>query len=126
MGVLEPLTLLLLAELLHANHIITSCKPSTNSSAPTIRTQRRCQRSLDRSWSGYREGQRRRLELGEGNGFSFEAGPYCHYCNRNNVHALLSGEVSAWPGIDAVASAHDGALLPLLSAALLMRLLPCG
>lgn len=46
--------------------------------------------------------------LGHGNGFSFEASPYCSYATRDGVHVILAGEVSDWPGISAVAAAHDG------------------
>lgn len=48
--------------------------------------------------------------LGHGNGFSFEASPYCSYAARDGVHVLLAGEVAEWPGISAVAAAHDGEL----------------
>ena len=33
--------------------------------------------------------------------------PYCSYASREGVHVVFSGEVSKWPGIDAVESAHD-------------------
>ena len=33
--------------------------------------------------------------------------PYCSYAHREGVHVVFSGEVSKWPGIDAVESAHD-------------------
>lgn len=46
--------------------------------------------------------------LGHGNGFSFEASPYCSYATREGVHVVLAGEVSHWPGISAVEAAHDG------------------
>jgi hypothetical protein len=51
----------------------------------------------------------RKLELlSHGNGFSFEASPFCSYAHREGVHVVLAGEVSEWPGISAVAAAHDG------------------
>lgn len=46
--------------------------------------------------------------LGHGNGFSFEASPYCSYANKDGVHVVLAGEVAEWPGISALAAAHDG------------------
>lgn len=50
----------------------------------------------------------RKLQLlGHGNGFSFEATPFCSYANREGIHVVLAGEVSEWPGISAVAAAHD-------------------
>jgi hypothetical protein len=51
----------------------------------------------------------RKLELlGHGNGFSFEASPFCSYAQREGIHVVLAGEVAEWPGISAVAAAHDG------------------
>ena len=47
--------------------------------------------------------------LGQGCGFTFEATPYCSYASKGPVHVLFAGEVAAWPGIDAVSAAHDGA-----------------
>lgn len=53
----------------------------------------------------------RKLQLlGHGNGFSFEATPFCSYANREGIHVVMAGEVSEWPGISAVAAAHDGEL----------------
>jgi hypothetical protein len=53
----------------------------------------------------------RKLQLlGHGNGFSFEATPFCSYADREGIHVVLAGEVSEWPGISAVAAAHDGEL----------------
>lgn len=50
----------------------------------------------------------RHLELlGQGNGFTFEASPYCSYATRADVHVLFAGEVSDWPGIDVVSAAHN-------------------
>lgn len=46
--------------------------------------------------------------LSHGNGFSFEASPFCSYANRDGIHVLLAGEVAEWPGISALAAAHDG------------------
>lgn len=62
--------------------------------------------------------------LGHGNGFSFEALPFCSYANRDGVHVMLAGEVAEWPGISAVAAAHDGAclcVLPVVAAVRLQR-----
>lgn len=51
----------------------------------------------------------RKLQLlGHGNGFSFEASPFCSYAMRDSIHVVLAGEVAEWPGISAVAAAHDG------------------
>ena len=37
-----------------------------------------------------------------------EEGPFCHYGAHNHVSALLTGDVSEWPGTNVVAAAHDG------------------
>ena len=43
-------------------------------------------------------------------GLADEEGPYCHFGTRDEVSALLTGEVSEWPGTNVVAAAHDGVL----------------
>ncbi len=48
-------------------------------------------------------------ELGDGNGFTWELGPFCHEASREGVSVLFAGEVAEWPGLDMVQSAHDGA-----------------
>lgn len=49
----------------------------------------------------------RTRHLGSGNGFVFEGGPYCCYASKDGVHALFAGEVSQWPGFDAVSESHN-------------------
>ncbi len=46
--------------------------------------------------------------LGHGNGYTFEATPFCSVASRDGVHVLFAGEVSKWPGVDVVSVAHDG------------------
>ncbi len=43
-------------------------------------------------------------------------GPYCSYATKDGVHVLFSGEVSEWPGINVVESAHDGELVRMGAA----------
>ena len=45
---------------------------------------------------------------GKGSGFGFDKNPYCSYATKNGVHIVFTGEVSEWPGINAVTAAHDG------------------
>lgn len=45
--------------------------------------------------------------VGKGSGFLYESSPYCSYAERAGVHVLFSGEVSDWPGVNAVSAAHD-------------------
>lgn len=40
-------------------------------------------------------------------GFAVETSSFCQYVCKDGVHAVFAGEVSNWPGIDAVAAAHD-------------------
>jgi hypothetical protein len=42
--------------------------------------------------------------------FTFEASPFCSYAaDGAGVHIVFAGEVGAWPGVNAVNAAHDGA-----------------
>eukprot|EP00879_Flechtneria_rotunda_P004908 GHRR01005182.1.p1 GENE.GHRR01005182.1~~GHRR01005182.1.p1 ORF type:complete len:270 (+),score=92.34 GHRR01005182.1:154-963(+) len=66
-----------------------------------------CRAKLSVAYEHSKPDSRRMELLGHGNGFSFEATPYCHYASREGVHVMLAGEVSDWPGISAVAAAHD-------------------
>jgi hypothetical protein len=46
----------------------------------------------------------------QGCGFSFEAGPFCCYSERDGVHVCMTGEISQWGhGLDAVSVSHNGA-----------------
>ncbi|WIA08067.1 hypothetical protein OEZ86_010706 [Tetradesmus obliquus] len=66
-----------------------------------------CKAKLSVAYEHSKPEARKMAVLGHGNGFSFEASPYCSYANREGVHVVLAGEVSDWPGISAVAAAHD-------------------
>lgn len=33
---------------------------------------------------------------------------YTHYAEQDGVHAMFSGEISEWPGIDMMSEQHDG------------------
>lgn len=66
-----------------------------------------CKQTLERAYSASKPAARHLEMLGHGNGFTFEASPYCSYASRNGVHVLFAGEVSEWPGIDAVSLAHN-------------------
>lgn len=66
-----------------------------------------CKTKLSVAYEHSRPESRHMTLLGHGNGFSFEASPYCSYATREGVHVLLAGEVAEWPGISAVAAAHD-------------------
>jgi hypothetical protein len=66
-----------------------------------------CKSTLSVAYEHSRPEARQMALLGHGNGFSFEASPYCSYAARDGVHVVLAGEVSDWPGISAVAAAHD-------------------
>lgn len=49
-------------------------------------------------------------KTGKGTGFGFSSGPYVSYACKEGVHVVFSGEISEWPGIDAVSSAHNAFL----------------
>jgi hypothetical protein len=70
--------------------------------------QELCKAKLNVAYEHSKPEARKMAVLGHGNGFSFEASPYCSYATREGVHVVLAGEVSDWPGISAVAAAHDG------------------
>lgn len=67
-----------------------------------------CKSKLAVAYEHSRPESRKMALLGHGNGFSFEASPYCSYAARDGVHVILAGEVSDWPGISVIAAAHDG------------------
>jgi hypothetical protein len=56
------------------------------------------------------------LSAGKGTGFGFSTGPYTSYASKDGVHVFFSGEISEWPGIDAVSSAHNAFLSNLKPA----------
>lgn len=66
---------------------------------------------LERCYGCSRPSSRQLQLVGAGAGFTFEASPFCSYASRNNVHVLFAGEVSKWPGIDAVSLAHNGTIV---------------
>lgn len=66
-----------------------------------------CREKLSVAFEHSKPEARKLALLGHGNGFSFEASPFCSYAAREGVHVMLAGEVSDWPGISAVAAAHD-------------------
>lgn len=33
---------------------------------------------------------------------------YTHYAEQDGVHAMFTGEISEWPGIDMMSEQHDG------------------
>lgn len=70
-------------------------------------SQELCQQVLDRVYSASKSTVRHLEMFGQGSGFTFEATPYCSYANKDGVHVLFAGEVSDWPGINAVSAAHD-------------------
>jgi len=73
--------------------------------------QESCKAKLSKAFEHSKPDTRKMAILGHGNGFSFEATPFCSYAARDSVHVVLAGEVAEWPGISAVATAHDGELL---------------
>lgn len=72
--------------------------------------QEGCKATLERAYSASKPEKRHMELLGHGNGFTFEASPYCSCAGRDGVHVLFAGEVGEWPGINAVNAAHDGKL----------------
>lgn len=66
-----------------------------------------CKEKLERAYSHSKPNSRKLTPLGHGNGFTFEASPFCSYAHKEGVHVLFAGEVSQWPGINAVDAAHD-------------------
>jgi hypothetical protein len=74
-----------------------------------IDLQRRCSETLDDFSPRTKTKRSRRIEhLPDGGGFSMNIGPFCHFARRNGVSAVLSGEISSWPGVDLVKVGHDG------------------
>ncbi|KAI8468857.1 MAG: aluminum induced protein-domain-containing protein [Monoraphidium minutum] len=71
------------------------------------RVEESCRHQLERAYSASKPASRKLELLGHGNGFTFEASPYCSYANEGGVHILFAGEVGAWPGVNAVNAAHD-------------------
>eukprot|EP00877_Chromochloris_zofingiensis_P011519 jgi/Chrzof1/6620/Cz19g03010.t1 len=69
--------------------------------------QEGCKATLERAYSASKPEKRHMELLGHGNGFTFEASPYCSCAGRDGVHVLFAGEVGEWPGINAVNAAHD-------------------
>ncbi|KAK9828559.1 hypothetical protein WJX72_000752 [[Myrmecia] bisecta] len=69
--------------------------------------KRKCSMTLDECYAHSRPDSRQKVELGDGNGFTFELSPFCHHAHKDGVSVLFSGEVAEWPGIDMVQSAHD-------------------
>jgi hypothetical protein len=47
------------------------------------------------------------LAVAEGINWAYQPSTYCHYAEQDGVHAMFAGEVTEWPGIDMMASAHD-------------------
>lgn len=72
--------------------------------------QRQCSETLDKVHSSH--GESRAVDLGDGNGFNFRAGPFCHYAADNSVSCIFCGEVAEWPGLDLMAENHNGANSP--------------
>lgn len=66
-----------------------------------------CNATLERAYSASKPERRHMEKLGGHGGFAFEATPFCSYAHRKGVHVLFGGEVSDWPGISAVDTAHD-------------------
>lgn len=66
-----------------------------------------CRHHLQRAYSASKPTNRKLEQLGHGNGFTFEASPFCSYAVENGVHILCAGEVGEWPGVNAVNAAHD-------------------
>lgn len=66
-----------------------------------------CRALLEKCYSACKSSIKKLELLGLGSGFSFEASPYSSYACRGDVHVLFAGEVSEWPGVNAVSAAHD-------------------
>ncbi|GMH32428.1 hypothetical protein BSKO_00262 [Bryopsis sp. KO-2023] len=66
-----------------------------------------CREVIDHAVEHHRGHVVKSRQLGSGNGFAFEGGPYCSYAHRDGIHALFSGEVSKWPGLDLVSASHN-------------------
>lgn len=71
------------------------------------RMEEHCKEKLHQAFDKSKPNIRKMQLLGHGNGFSFEASPYCSYSHKQGVHVLFAGEVSNWPGINPVGAAHD-------------------
>lgn len=70
--------------------------------------QELCKEALEKAYSSSKTNFRTMAMLGQGNGFTLEATPYCSYASKDGVHVLFAGEVAFWPGIDVVSAAHNG------------------
>ncbi|KAG2435647.1 hypothetical protein HXX76_006849 [Chlamydomonas incerta] len=66
-----------------------------------------CAKVIDAVFNAAKPASRHKQLLGKGSGFLYEASPYCSYAERDGVHVIFTGEVSEWPGIDVVSTAHD-------------------
>mmetsp|Transcript_2043 Transcript_2043/g.3203 ORF Transcript_2043/g.3203 Transcript_2043/m.3203 type:complete len:297 (+) Transcript_2043:54-944(+) len=67
-----------------------------------------CEAILQAAFDACENQASRKMEKpGKGCGFTWVHSPYCSYKSANGVHVLMSGEVSAWPGIDAVQAQHN-------------------
>mmetsp|Transcript_12018 Transcript_12018/g.25842 ORF Transcript_12018/g.25842 Transcript_12018/m.25842 type:complete len:293 (-) Transcript_12018:644-1522(-) len=66
-----------------------------------------CKAVLERLYEGLKASSRAMAFPGKGCGFGYERGPYCSLAVKGGVHVLFAGEVSEWPGINAVEAAHD-------------------
>lgn len=69
-----------------------------------------CQEAISEVRRLHKEGDITTKELGFGNGFAFQHGPYSSYSSKDGKHVLFSGEVSKWPGYDLVKETHDAYL----------------
>lgn len=66
-----------------------------------------CESALDHAYGASKAAGRHKQLLGKGSGFSYEASPYCSYAEQDGIHVVFMGEVSDWPGVNAVSAAHD-------------------
>lgn len=88
-------------------HYELASKPHRFPDDPESQAEESCKAKLAVAYEHSRPDARKMALLGHGNGFSFEASPFCSYAARDGVHVLAAGEVAEWPGISAVAAAHD-------------------
>jgi hypothetical protein len=51
---------------------------------------------------------------------------YTHYAAQDGVHAMFTGEISDWPGIDMMSAQHDGGCRQLPGSLRLQHgIMPC-
>ena len=51
---------------------------------------------------------------------------YTHYAAQDGVHAMFTGEISDWPGIDMMSAQHDGECWQLHGSLTLQHaIMPC-